>query len=523
MHAPRSHSSRAFTRGLLSGFAIAALALAAVSAAAQPSADELARNANASLRQAQRAMFSGKFDQAKKHLEVAEKALTQLKAADPKHRQLRSLEGKLARQKRDLDRRTGRKSPPTPRPGASGPKTPAAGDKLPGGVSSRLRDIDRALARGERYFSGKSLASPEDQAKTLEAILKSARGTMAEIEKRYGGKYSPDHPEVKARTDAIADFAKKKDALIADQAQKTAAADREAELRTAQCAEWMARLAPFVTPPSRPDHDETRYLIPAGTANLKELDRRKRIRDQAGVVMAAYRKASFPHGKTDELERVEKELTLALADFDRGYKESLGRVLDRAGQDLKQAAQWLDREEKKDDGKRKPLTLQKDIIPGIAKMLNDATAAIPADDLKLVALRKDLEQVRARDEKLRQKRKERTFLTPDKFKGADRDEIKKAAAGFLAKKHADAKVLRTTVISPDWKEERVVEHTDTTKTALRYRVTRSVTVQIAGKRGAEVFLYTLHVAKDRRSDGTFGPLKGHVMFTDPMLEENVKK
>ena len=36
-------------------------------------------------------------------------------------------------------------------------------------------------------------------------------------------------------------------------------------------------------------------------------------------------------------------------------------------------------------------------------------------------------------------------------------------------------------------------------------------------------LVIIHVGKDRRTDGSWGDLYGHVMFTDPILEENVAK
>ncbi|MGD8284074.1 MAG: hypothetical protein PVG08_08200, partial [Desulfobacterales bacterium] len=59
--------------------------------------------------------------------------------------------------------------------------------------------------------------------------------------------------------------------------------------------------------------------------------------------------------------------------------------------------------------------------------------------------------------------------------------------------------------------------------ALRHRVTRSVSTQVAGKLDGETTLYTIHIAKDRRTDGSWGQLHGHIMFEDPILEKNVQK
>jgi nitrogen regulatory protein PII-like uncharacterized protein len=140
-----------------------------------------------------------------------------------------------------------------------------------------------------------------------------------------------------------------------------------------------------------------------------------------------------------------------------------------------------------------------------------------------IELNAKLSELEQRAGKLRQLNKERTFMMPDQFKGPELEELKAKATEILRKESPDATILRTTVISADWKEERVLEYTDTTKTAVRYRITRSVTAQVAGKRGDDVFLYTLDISQDKRTDGSWGALYGHIMFTDSMLEENVQK
>jgi hypothetical protein len=114
-------------------------------------------------------------------------------------------------------------------------------------------------------------------------------------------------------------------------------------------------------------------------------------------------------------------------------------------------------------------------------------------------------------------------MLPEKYSGKESNALKDKAKGVVTGDFSDAKVLRVNVISPDWKEERVLEFTDTTRTAVRYRITRSITVQVAAKRGSDCYLYSVYVGKDRRSDGSWGQYKGHIMFTDRMLEKNVKK
>ncbi|MHC5071191.1 MAG: hypothetical protein ACYTGO_11975 [Planctomycetota bacterium] len=112
-------------------------------------------------------------------------------------------------------------------------------------------------------------------------------------------------------------------------------------------------------------------------------------------------------------------------------------------------------------------------------------------------------------------------MTADRYAGTDLGEIKKVSELAVTRKFKGATLLRTTVISETWKEERVLEHTDTTRTKVRYRVTRRLVSQVAGKTKEGTFLYTVNVEKDRQSDNSWGALKSHVMFVDAMLEKNV--
>jgi len=498
--------------------AVVAVLVLATSASAQD-ADTLAKTADKELRSAQRQMFGGKFDSAQKHLAKAAELISKLKAADANHRRLRSLESKYARQKRDIHRRLAKAAPKT-QPAGTAPPTGKSG-KLPGAVTHRLQSIDNIAKNSERILNSKRKYSGDYKARQYAQSVQSAVDMMDYIKKSYGDKIPAGHPEVKAREVLIAtmkaNLARLKKTAEADQA---AAAQAEAQ-KKAMSEEWIAKLKPFVAGTGTRGHDKTRYLIPAGTSDLKELERRKKIYDQAVAVFSVYRKVKFPAGKTVDLEQVEKKLAFGLESFARGYKESLLSLLQGVETRIQNAAAWFKREEAKDDGKRKPNLLQKDILPNIDRMIALASSTVAKGDPRVKSLGSEVAALRKRQARLRQLRKERTFMTPDRFKGSELALIKAKAAEFLKKKHGKATVLRTTVISEDWKEEKVLEHTDTTRTKIRYRVTRSITAQIAGKEGGEVFLFTLHVARDRQADGTWGTLHGHVMFMDAMLEKNV--
>ena len=104
----------------------------------------------------------------------------------------------------------------------------------------------------------------------------------------------------------------------------------------------------------------------------------------------------------------------------------------------------------------------------------------------------------------------------------DLKELRKMAEKIVAKDKPGAKILRVSVYKDEWEEERVLEPTDSTSTAIRYRVTRSINAQVAVKLSGEVSLDTLHIAKDQKGSG-WGQLYGHIMYSDPMAEKNVKK
>ena len=51
---------------------------------------------------------------------------------------------------------------------------------------------------------------------------------------------------------------------------------------------------------------------------------------------------------------------------------------------------------------------------------------------------------------------------------------------------------------------------------------KSMATQVAAK-GADgkVYLHSVYIASDRKSDGNWGPLYGHIMWSDWMAEKNV--
>ena len=480
--------------------AAAALLWATTPPAAAADATALSREANTELRNAQRAMFSRKFEQSLEHVKKAEKLIAELKAADPAHRSLRTLESKLARQQKDLAKRMGKTLPPvTPKGKETPPAAKGTGTELPSAVAFRLKRLDQWISGGN---------------------LPRAAALMEEIETRYGDQIPAGHPAVAAAKARLAELKKKIEAE--EQAKADAKKKEEADKarREAQSQEWVAKLAVYT---KRYDVANSRvnpkYLIAAVTQDMKELQRHKALYDEVAVLFAAYKKVAFPAGKTFDLEQMEERLAKTLKEFPEAYQRSLALMSGGAERLLKEAAAALEHDQAwRTDATKVPYPLSEKRLESIrAGVARVAGPKLPELKAKLAALEKD-------NAERRRLRTERTFMIPDRFTGAEAGQVKAAAVALVRKSFADAQALRTTIISADWKEVDKVEFTDTTRTAIRRRVTRSVTAQVAAKTGGAVQLYTVYVAKDRRTDGTWGPLYGNLhQSAETMLESNVSR
>jgi hypothetical protein len=200
--------------------------------------DTLARQADKQLRTAERSLFSGKIEEAAKLFAEAQQTLEKLRAADPNHRNLRSLESKEKKLTRDLARRMPKDVDPktTTVPKPDDPKEA----KLPGGVTKRLQDFDRAMKRLDDYMAQDSPASPDSRVKSARGYLDKAKDILGEIEKRYGDEIPADSPEMDTAKQRLADaetsvagFGKKLEAAAAAKAAEpgpggaTVDADRE--------------------------------------------------------------------------------------------------------------------------------------------------------------------------------------------------------------------------------------------------------------------------------------------------------
>lgn len=500
---------------------IGAIAILGVSVFAED-VEALLKQANTDLRTAQNQFFNGKYAESSALLDEVAKAIDTIKAADPENAALKSVEQKYQRQRADLGKRMAK-----PADAAASPAAVAApagtGDKLPGGVTYRLKNIGLALDKAEGVLDREGPASNDWKANQAQYELDGAKSVLEELRKGYAGQYSEDHPEVKA----VLDRMKAVEARIqafgqAVQADKAAAEVAKQEGAEAS-AKWVAQFHPYLAGPGQEGHNPDKYFVAAGTADPGELLQRHRIFEEVSALFEEYKKLPPIADKTWELEEAEKKLTYAIDTFRVQYQESVNAMGREARQKLDDALAFQAKDlQWQSDEKKKPLLMPADQVKQIEDQIAMVAKVHPGSP-DLPALKEGLEKLQQENQNRRKVFVERTLMTADRYAGSDLEQLKGKAAEIVKKAFADVHILRVTVHVADWKEEDVIESTDSTNTALRRRITRSLGGQVAGKRGAEVYLYTVHIAKDKQSDGSWGALYGHIMYTDAMLEKNVNR
>lgn len=229
--------------------------------AAAQDAKALIKEADKSIRQAERDMFSGKTDKAIASLDNIREMIDKAKAADPNYSPIKSAERKYTKLVKDLERRTGRDlgggttttqapsggpaAPPKPqakpagegappaKPAAAGPEAPSQA-KLPYAARQPLSQVDGALSSVDNSI--RKLLDPnfpadakESTVKNIDSKLEYARKMLEEAKKLAAEKGVASHPDFDELEAKLADATKR-----ADEAKSGYKAAQAAASATAQ-------------------------------------------------------------------------------------------------------------------------------------------------------------------------------------------------------------------------------------------------------------------------------------------------
>ena len=469
---------------------------------------QLERDISKEIRMSEKMMYKKDMDAAIGHMDKAKEMIESIKKQDPENRRIRKLQMKYDRYQKTLNRKMKRESSSHSSKRSSTSSTSsktAAKGKLPGGVKHRLKKIDKFL---DEVDGGSSYR--------LEEIDR----LMDEISKNYSGKFSPDHPDFKSVTDRISsaksgvESGKKQKAQAKQEEQGKQAAAKELSKR------WALKMHPYIAIYTEVGYDEAKYLTGFSSKGLY---------DEAMSVYKQYLKIDFANAQTFEVKDAARKLKYSLDSFEESSAAQQKNVEKTIDDKISFFNKRIKDRVAKDDGKTAPLPLQKDMIPEIQNLIAKAEKK-GIDNGKISSWKQHVSNLQKQNNRLIKLKIDRTLMTPDQF-GNDQEasDLKVQAVIFMKNNcktrgnFSKVKALRTTIIKDRWDEERVWEYTDSTKTQRRHRTTRSIRAQVAGKEDGTVYLYWVHMSKDLQSAGKWGPLKGHVMYRDEMLEKNVNK
>ncbi len=313
----------------------------------------------------------------------------------------------------------------------------------------------------------------------------------------------------------------------AAEARTKANAETAATTTEKQSAEWVAKFRAYLSYPGQEGHNPQMLVFIPGTSEPEKFADAQRRYEAFKTFYAEYLNTEFPYGKNWQLESLgDNEAPTRLQDFEQGFASRVGSVAGHAEGQIDSAMAQLE----KDNGWRTDKSIKPNLVDHkwmatITESTQKVISALGSDDPAAMEVQAKFDALMAKEKENRQIRKERTFMTPDRYPGDDIDALKVKAISLVKNNQAEGgEPLRCTVISENWREESIREWTDTSNTTWRHRVTRHLTAQVAAKTSDGVRLITVALAKNKQSDGSWGPLYGNLhQYSDPMLESNVFK
>lgn len=118
---------------------------------------------------------------------------------------------------------------------------PAGAEPLPGGVSSRIQKMYRELDKVDKKMAT-GAGSATDRAQRAQTDLKRAHSFMDEIDKRYSGRFSPNHPDMVAAKSRLAEAQKAFDRALAGAIEHDTAIAAEEHKQEEAAAAELARI-----------------------------------------------------------------------------------------------------------------------------------------------------------------------------------------------------------------------------------------------------------------------------------------
>lgn len=406
-----------------------------------------------------------------------------------------------------------------------------ADDLLPGPVLFHLKEAERIVERAEKTVQAAPATEPR-RTKALQsakADVDAARAKMGELEQRFVGEFSPFHSDILAVQKRIEALDQLSSPAVADEAISSAE-DKIAPPPapglpplSGSAPYWLARLRPFVARPGQPGYDPSRYLEPYASPEPDQMRQRLDIYSQALATLTEYRQARLGAAAPLELQQVAADIENALRRFGLSCIEHANEDLVEAQQALQAFEQFVRVQNERMAAAEPIELLDRDQLRQVEAAVVRAARLVRAEDPCLVDVRQRLVLIKRHDARLRAARAADTLMRADVYVGADAVALKQVAGRAAMEHQPGLRVLRVSLVSPDWRSESVVEWADFDQTVLQPRVERTLTAHVAAQVNAETRRYTIALRQSQLPSGLWGPVSGRVKFVDPMLLENVNR
>lgn len=292
--------------------------------------DDLVKNFNNLLRDAEKAFFSSRISDADEILAKANSELERLKTQDPENKSLKNLQGKYERLKKRVDQKQGETSKPLQAaPSQSSAVAGPGSGELKSGAVSSLKSADKDLNHAERYLGrAKESLNKSDfnlfgsGVYSVESHLEKVKFMFDRLEKSYNvtsshpqaAPYFQRYNELKQQIAAL-----KQEGNLAQEGVASAAAQAKATSQSLD-EEWLPKIQAFTLTTGA-----YRIQSPAiyDAAKLAEQDQ---MVEKAKALLADYKKNVSGDAAGLQLSRAAEDLRFQIKVYEDQRNAGLGNL-----------------------------------------------------------------------------------------------------------------------------------------------------------------------------------------------------
>ena len=252
------------------------------------------------------------------------------------------------------------------------------------------------------------------------------------------------------------------------------------------------------------------------------MQQRLEIYARASMTLTEYRQARLGSAATVELQQVALDIEAALQRFGLSCVEHANADLVKAQEAIQDLEQFVVQQNDRMATAESIQLPDRDALRQLETSIARAASLVRPDDACFIDVRQRFDLLKRNDARLRAARASDTRMAPNIFPGSDALGLMQVAGRLVSDSQPSIRILRISLISPDWRVENFAEWADFDRLVLQSRVVRSISAHVAAQYNAETRLYTVLLRQDQLPSKAWGPVSGNILFVDPMLRENVK-